>query len=60
MAAEYGSTAAVKLLLDEGADPLMRNELGLSAVDFAMRASRKDAADLISAAIRNAQPKGKW
>jgi uncharacterized protein len=60
MAAEYGSTAAVKLLLDEGADPLMRNELGLSAVDFALRANRKDAADLISAAIRKAQPKGKW
>jgi ankyrin repeat protein len=60
MAAEYGSTAAVKLLLDEGADPLMRNELGLSAVDFAMRANRKDAADLISAAIRGMQPKGKW
>jgi uncharacterized protein len=60
MAAEYGSTAAVKLLLEEGADPLMRNELGLSAVDFAMRANRKDAADLIAAAIRSAQPKGKW
>ncbi|MEJ5988904.1 ankyrin repeat domain-containing protein [Ramlibacter sp. PS3R-8] len=60
MAAEYGSTAAVKLLLEEGADPFMRNELGLSAVDFAMRANRKDAADLISGAIRNSQPRGKW
>ena len=61
MAAEYGSTAAVQLLLEEGADPRLRNELGLSAVDFAMRANRKDAADLIGAAIRNAQPnKGKW
>lgn len=60
MAAEYGSTEAVKLLLEEGADPLLRNELGLSAVDFALRANRRDAADLIAAAIRNAQPKGKW
>ena len=60
MAAEYGSTEAVKLLLEEGADPLMRNELGLSAVDFALRANRKDAADLIAAAIRSANPKGKW
>jgi ankyrin repeat protein len=61
MAAEYGSTDAVKFLLEEGADPLMRNELGLSAVDFAMRANRKDAADLIGAAVRNLQPnKGKW
>jgi len=60
MAAKYGSTAAVKLLLDAGADPTMRNELGLSAVDFALQSERKDAADLIAAAIRKSQPKGKW
>jgi len=60
MAAMYGSTAAVKLLLDAGADPLMRNELGMSAVEFAQRGNRKDAADLIAAAIRARQPKGKW
>jgi len=60
MAAKYGSTAAVKLLLDEGADATMRNELGLSAVDFALQAQRQDAADMIAAAIRKAQPKGKW
>ena len=60
MAAKYGSTAAVKLLLEAGADPTMRNELGLSAVDFALQSQRKDAADLIAAAIRKSQPKGKW
>lgn len=60
MAAEYGSTQAVKLLLDAGADPTLRNELGLSAVDFAQRANRRDAAELIAAAIRKMQPKGKW
>jgi len=60
MAAKYGSTAAVKLLLEAGADATMRNELGLSAVDFALQAQRKDAADLIAAAIRKSQPKGKW
>ena len=60
MAAKYGSTAAVKLLLEAGADPTMRNELGLSAVDFALQSQRKDAAELIAAAIRKAQPKGKW
>ncbi len=60
MAAHYGSTAAVKLLLEEGADATMRNELGLSAVEFAQRGNRKDAADMIAAAIRKAQPKGKW
>jgi uncharacterized protein len=60
MAAMYGSTAAVRLLLQEGADATMRNELGLSAVDFAQRGNRKDAAELIAAAIRSQQPKGKW
>lgn len=60
MAAHYGSTAAVKLLLDAGADTAMRNELGLTAIDFANRANRRDAADLIAAAARRTQPKGKW
>lgn len=60
MAAHYGSTAAVKLLLDAGADTAMRNERGLTAIDFANRANRRDAADLIAAAARKTQPKGKW
>jgi ankyrin repeat protein len=60
MAAMYGSTAAVRALLEAGADPTLRNELGLSAVDFAQRANRPDAAETIAAAIRNRQPKGKW
>lgn len=60
MAAKYGSTAAVKLLLEAGADVTMRNELGLSAVDFAQQGNRRDAADLIAAAVRAQQPKGKW
>ena len=60
MAAMYGSTAAVRALLDGGADPTLRNELGLSAVEFAQRASRPDAAELVAAAIRKRQPKGMW
>lgn len=60
MAAHYGSPQAVKLLLDEGADPLVKNELGLTAIDFANRGNRKDAAELIAASVRNKQPKGKW
>lgn len=60
MAAMYGSTAAVRALLDAGADPTLRNELGMSAVDFAMRGKRPDAAELIAATIRNRTPKGKW
>jgi len=60
MAAMYGSTAAVRALLDAGADPTLRNELGLSAVEFAQRGNRPDAAETIATAIRNRQPKGKW
>ena len=60
MAAQYGSTAAVKRLLDEGADPALKNQLGLTAIDFAHRASRPDAAELIAAALRTTRAKGKW
>ncbi|GAB3758651.1 ankyrin repeat domain-containing protein [Ramlibacter monticola] len=60
MAAKYGTPSAVKLLLEAGADPTLRNELGLTALDFAQQANRRDAVELISAAIRNARPKGKW
>jgi len=60
MAAMYGSTAAVKLLLDAGADTAMRNQLGLTAIDFAQRANRQEAAELIAGQVRSQRPKGKW
>lgn len=60
MAAHYGTPAAVKLLLDAGADTQMKNELGLTAIDFAQRGNRPDSAELIAAAIRAANSKGKW
>ena len=61
MAAMYGSTAAVKLLLDEGADVQMKNQLGLSALDFAERGKRPDAIELLGAALRAKRPKaGQW
>ena len=60
MAAMYGSPESVRLLLQEGADPMMRNELGMTAVEFAQRGNRKDAADLIAGAIRSRQPRGRW
>jgi len=66
MAAMYGSGEAVKLLLAEGADTTMKNQLGMTAVDFANKANRTEAAQLITAAM-NAKtgpkpvPKdGKW
>ena len=60
MAAMYGSPAAVRLLLEAGADPMVRNELGLTAVEFAQKANRSESAELIASAIRSKQPKGKW
>ncbi|MFY3383644.1 ankyrin repeat domain-containing protein [Paracidovorax sp. MALMAid1276] len=61
MAAHYGSSQAVQLLLDEGADPTLKNQLGLTATDFAMRAGRTESAERIAAAIRKRQPnRGKW
>jgi len=60
MAARYGTPDAVKLLLEAGADPRLRNSLGFSAFDFANQAERTDSATLISAFIRSLQPKGSW
>lgn len=41
LAAQYGSERMVQLLLDAGADVQLRNQLGLSAVDFARRSERE-------------------
>lgn len=60
MAAHYGTPAAVQLLLEAGADPLLRNVQNLSALDFAHRASRTESAELISAFVRAKQPRGSW
>lgn len=56
MAAHYGHSDTVRLLLEEGADASLRNEQGLTAVDFARRAGRDDMADLVSAAMRSRRP----
>lgn len=60
MAAHYGTPAAVKLLLEAGAEPMLKNEQGLSALDFAHRANRPDSAEIIAAFVRGRQPKGTW
>ena len=54
MAAYYGTPQAVKLLLEEGADPLLKNKLGLSAMDFAKQSTHKDSQDYIQAFINAA------
>ena len=53
LAAMYGHADVVRLLLEEGADPSLRNEQGLTAVDFARRADRDDLANLIAARMRS-------
>lgn len=60
MAASYGTPEAVKLLLEAGADPMLKNGLGLTAIDFAQRADRLDSAEIIAGFVRSRQPKGKW
>jgi ankyrin repeat protein len=60
MAAHYGHRDVVKLLLEEGADPMVRNQQGLSAIDFAQRADRQDVAEMIAAFVRRQQTTGIW
>jgi hypothetical protein len=51
MAAMYGKESLVSLLLDAGADPSLKNHLGLSAADFAKRAGRVSTGLLLEAAV---------
>lgn len=60
MAAFYGTPSAVKLLLEAGADPMLKNQQNLTAIDFAHRGNRADAAEIIAAFVRARQPRGKW
>ena len=60
MAAHYGTPEAVKLLLEAGADPMLKNQQGLSAIDFAQQAKRQDIAEIVAVAIRARKPKGTW
>lgn len=60
MAAMYGSTDVVTMLLDAGADPTLKNALGLSALDFARKADHNEAVDRIARAIRSKAPAGSW
>jgi len=39
---------------------MLKNEQGLSAIDFAHRANRADTAEAIAAAVRARQPAGRW
>ena len=52
MAARYGSPEAVKHLIQAGADVRLKNQLGLTALDFAVAGQRQNAQELIQTAIQ--------
>jgi len=52
MAARGGHIHTVKLLLDEGADASLKNELGMSAIDFAAKHNHQDIADGLTSRLR--------
>jgi ankyrin repeat protein len=51
MAAMYGSPEAVKHLIQAGADLTIKNQLGLTALDFAIRGQRQNAKELIETGL---------
>lgn len=61
MAVRYGTGDVALLLIEEGADPTLKNDLGLTAIDFARQADRTDMVDLVAQAVRRRQPnRGRW
>ncbi len=60
MAGMYGSIEAVKLLLDEGADPLLKNQQGLTALEFARTGKREDSTEVLEKATRSKRATGTW
>ena len=49
MAAHYGTPMATKLLLEEGADPRLKNQLGISALEFARKGNKPESMQYIEA-----------
>ena len=61
MAVRYGLAEVARQLLREGADPSIKNDLGLAAIDFARQAGRADMVALIEQALVSRRPNpGKW
>jgi ankyrin repeat protein len=58
MAARGGHLSTVKLLLDEGADLRVKNQIGLTAVDFAKQYHEKDVAQGLAARLASMQNQG--
>jgi ankyrin repeat protein len=47
-------------LLDEGADPKLKNAMGFTAVDLAVQGQHMDIANLIARAIAKDRTGGGW
>jgi uncharacterized protein len=58
MAARGGHLSTVKLLLDEGADLRVKNQIGMTAVDFANQYHEKDVAQGLAARLASMPPAG--
>lgn len=54
MAARGGHILTVKLLLDEGADATLKNDLGMTAIDFAEKNEFRDIAEGLTHRLRKA------
>ncbi len=54
MAARGGHIYTVKLLLDEGADAMLKNDLGMTAIDFAKKHEFKDIVEGLTYRLRKA------
>jgi ankyrin repeat protein len=57
MAAYYGNPAVTQLLLEEGADPTVKNDKQLTAYDFAYAGPHKASVALIESFLRSKTPK---
>lgn len=61
MALRYGLYDSAALLVKEGADATIKNQLGLTALDFARQTQRDDMEELALRALQRQQPEGgKW
>ena len=59
--AHDGEIDVARLLLQEGADPTIKNQLGLTAADFARKAERDGLVQDIVRALQQQRPnKGQW
>ena len=57
---DHNAIILYKMLLEAGADPTIKNDLGLTAIDFAERVKKSDSTAIIAAFIRGRRPKGAW